>query len=484
MVSWAEVYPDRMARPAIILLPLLLVLLGGCASYNDQVAATRQSWMLGDWDKAAVSGKKLTANKESSRSEVLLGLEEGTILRTVNEIDKSLEVFEETWADIEEMDQQAEFRISQASIALLVNPGATTYEARTYDRIMLHTYSALNYLNLGDYESARVALNRAYKSQQDAVAENAKKIAKVQESIEEKKKESKEDSAVDLSRIENNPVTEQKLSNLYGKIRSMEAYGPYVNPFSVYLDGLYFLNQGVDSSDLERGLKSMERASALSPESDWLKSEFKLAREIVNGKSQPDSVVILLETGLSPMRVAEKIELPLFLFGMDDVPYFAAAFPVLKFQPDYPAFATVTTADGVFQTGIIADMDRVIAQEFRDKESLVVSQAILSAATKAATLYVARSQARDGSAAQAIIDIAGIFYQALTNDPDLRTWFTLPKQFQGARVPMPEDRLIEIGFEGNDQKVEIPLESGKVLVVHLRVTATATNPVIHQFVLQ
>jgi len=470
-----------MARPAVIFLPILLFL-AGCASYNDQVEATRESWKLGAWEQAAATGQKLTADKESSRNEVLLGLEEGTILRTVNRIEQSQEVFEETWSDIQEMDQQADFRISQASISLLVNPGQTTYEARTYDRIMLHTYSALNYLNLGDFESARVALNRAYQSQQDAVEENAKRIAKVQSAIEEKK--DGENDSIDVSRIEESPVTQQKLSNLYGDIRSMEAYGPYVNPFAVYLDGLYFLNQGVDASDLERGLKSMERASALSPESSWLRSEYQLARDIVNGKGQPDSVVVLLETGLSPMRTAEKIELPLFLFGIDEVPYFAVAFPVLQFQPHYPGFATVATDTGNFQTELIADMDRVIAQEFRDHESLVVSQAILSAAVKAAAVYIARSQVKDGSPAQAMIDIFGVFYQALTNDPDLRTWFTLPKQFQGIRIPMPGDRRLEIGFEGTNQKVEVPLKDGKVLVVHLRVTATATNPVIHQFALQ
>ncbi|MGE9291025.1 MAG: hypothetical protein ACQKBT_08550 [Puniceicoccales bacterium] len=474
--------PGRYGVTVLSGLAVALLLLSGCSTYNDEVESVRQSWTVGQWDKAAAKGEKLGKNKDSHRNEVLLGLEEGTLLRAANRIPQSEETYEETWRDIQAMDQKADFRISQASIALLVNPGLTLYEARTYDRIMLHTYSALNYLTLGDYENARVSLNRSYNSQQLAVAENSKRISKTQAAIDEKK--DSDESKINVSKIENNPVTQQKLSNLYGPIRSMEAYGPYVNPFAVYLDGLYFLNQGVDASDLERGLKSMERVANLVPGSPWLQSEYTLAQDIINGKGQPDSVIVLLETGLSPMRVAKKIELPLFLFGIDNVPYFAASFPVLEFQPNYPRHAIVTTGQGSRPTEILSDMDKVIAQEFRDHESLIVSQAILSAATKAATLYIARSQAKDGSSTQAIIDIFGIFYQAITNQPDLRTWFTLPKQIQGIRVPMPEDRTLQVGFAGSNQKVEVRLIDGKIVVVHIRVTATATNPVIQQFALQ
>tara|TARA_R100000027_G_scaffold67263_1_gene65302 strand:+ start:28577 stop:29851 length:1275 start_codon:yes stop_codon:yes gene_type:complete len=424
----------------------------------------------------------LAKGKEEHRNGVLFGLEEGTLLRTVDKIQESQDTYDSTYEMIEQADQQASFRISQAGLALLVNPALTTYQARTYDRIMLHTYSALNYLNLGQPDAARVSLNRAYRAQQNAVEENAKEISKVQNEID--KKQDDDTKEIDVSKIENNPVTRQKLADLYGETRSIQAYSPYVNPFSVYLDGLYFLNCGVDSSDMERGLKSVQRASSLNPESSWLLSEYALAQDIMSGKGQPDSVVVLLETGLSPIRVAEKIELPLFLFGLDEVPYFAVAFPVLKFQPNFPSHAIVRSGGRSYTTTVVSDMDKVIAQEFNDHESLVITQAILSAATKAATVYIARSQAKDGSSTQAIIDIFGIFYQAITNQPDLRTWFTLPKQIQGTRVPIPEDRTLTLEFAGSNQKVEVPLMDGKIIVVHVRVTATAINPVIHQFALQ
>ncbi|MFP4351240.1 MAG: COG3014 family protein [Puniceicoccaceae bacterium] len=468
----------RLARAC---LPCVL-LLAGCSTYNDKVAAVRQNWSAGSWEGALAVGKTWTAGRGDSRNEVLYGLEEGTLLRAAERFEESQAAYDSTWERIREMDEKAEVRISQQGLALLVNPGQTDYEARTYDRIMLHTYSALNHLTLGDPGAARVALNRAYQSQQRAVEKNSDRIRRTKKEIEENRDDTAEQ--IDVAKIAEAPETGRKLDALYEPVRSLEPYAPYVNPFSVYLDGLYFLNFAADGSDLERGLKSMERVHSLNPGSEWLREEYALARDIVDGKGQPDSVVVLFETGLPPIREAEKIELPLFLFGSDSVPYFAAAFPVLRFQSPFPAALSVEAGGETRRTSTIADMDRVIAQEFRDHESLVVTQAILSAATKAAVVYAARSQAKDGSAAQALIDIFGIVYQAATNEPDLRTWFTLPKQIQGTRVPMPEDRRLTIGFPGSNQKIEIALENGKVLVVHTRVTSTTANPVIHQFVLQ
>jgi len=458
------------------------LLIGGCTTYNDEVAAARQSWSTGQWERTAEIGSALSTDKDGHRNEVLLGLEQGTILRTVDRIEESNAVFESTWTGIQKMDEQADFRISQAGRSLLVNPGMTDYRARTYDRIMLHTYAALNALVLDDPKFARVALNRAYNAQQSAVEENSKRIEKLQNQIENDHQE--DESAVDVDRIANDPTTQAKLDELYSPVRNMKPYAPYVNPFSVYLDGLFFLNRPTDGSDLERGLKSMERVSSLNPDSSWLRREFEIARDILAGREQEDAVIVLLETGLAPIRVAEKLELPLFIFGSGSVPFFAAAFPVLRFQEPYPGPLEVQAGGETVSTQTIADMDRVIAQEFRDHESLVVMQSLLAGATKAAAFYVARSQAKDNSTVQALIDITGIFYQAFTNQPDLRTWFTLPKQFQGIRVPFPGNGVLTLSFPQSNQIVEVPLKSGKLVVVLVRVTSTPINPVIQQFVLQ
>jgi len=50
-----------------------------------------------------------------------------------------------------------------------------------YDKVMMNAYKALNYIQLGDRDAARVELNRALQRQRDAVADNAKRIEAAQE---------------------------------------------------------------------------------------------------------------------------------------------------------------------------------------------------------------------------------------------------------------------------------------------------------------
>src|SRR5208283_5850147 len=83
----------------------------------------------------------------------------------------------------DEMDryaQKAKVRVGQEAGALLSNQANLAYEGRAYDGIMLNTYKALNYLQLGEPDKARPELIRAYQRQQDAVEINKKRIAAAQ----------------------------------------------------------------------------------------------------------------------------------------------------------------------------------------------------------------------------------------------------------------------------------------------------------------
>ena len=68
--------------------------------------------------------------------------------------------------------------VSREALATVTNLKNLPYEGFAYDKIMMNTYKALNYLELGDFERARVELNRAYERQKDAIHINSKRIEK------------------------------------------------------------------------------------------------------------------------------------------------------------------------------------------------------------------------------------------------------------------------------------------------------------------
>lgn len=471
----------KMAGCSLLLPLCLIVFLTGCASYQEKMGAIRGNWENENWEQASSLGESMAKSNANHRDAVLLFLEEGTLFRSSLQFEKSQTAYDRAWDRIRLMDENPEIRISQEAVNLFINPAMQEYEARTYDRIMLHTYSALNFMNFGQWDNVRVALNRAANDQRDAVSQNRRRIEETQERLGEVREQ--EGSTIDLNKIKEAPETQDKLASIYEETKNRAPYAPYVNPFSVYLDGLFFLSHPEDGSDLERGRFSMRRAHELNPESAWLRSEYELSERVVRGEPQPSSVIIFYETGEAPTRRAVKLELPLFLFGSGSVPFFAVSFPVLDFIPRYPSQLSIEVDGKRFQAETIVSMDRVVAQEFRDHLSVVQTKAILSAALKAATLYVARSAVQDGSTAQALIDIFGIIYQAATNQPDLRSWMTLPKEIQGYRVPMPENGVITFFINGRKQTVEVSSENAHIKVVHIRVTLSGNRPSIHQFTL-
>jgi len=274
-----------------------------------------------------------------------------------------------------------------------------------------------------------------------------------------------------------------ELDRIYAPVRDLRPYAPYVNPFTVFLDGVFFLRQATDASDLERARKSLERVTGLVPESPWLRRELGRAERRIAGEALAPSVLVLLETGEPPRREAERLDLPLFVFGVQEVPYVGIAFPVLRFSPNNPGPLTIRAGNQSARTETIANLDRIIGTEFEDRQPLVVRKAILSAASKALVTYLAREQFKDGSTAQALVDLAGILYQASTNQPDLRSWSTLPREIQGMRVDRPESGQLTLSLDGWSEAIAISAPPGMLTIVHVRIVNRRTPPVVHQYAL-
>ncbi len=59
-------------------------------------------------------------------------------------------------------------------------------------------------------------------------------------------------------------------------------------------------------------------------------------------------------------------------------------------------------------------------------------------------------------------------YQLAVNIADLRTWTTLPKEFQVCRMPTPADRKVELHAVGSAQHAVVTLDEGLVNLIYVR----------------
>ena len=391
------------------------------------------------------------------------------MLRANGQYEDSNKAFETAQEKMDDYAQKAKVRLGQETGALLSNQAELDYEGRAYDGIMLNTYMALNYLALGEPDKARPELIRAYQRQQDAVQDNAKRIEKVQDEAAKNK-----DSAA-IQRAQNDPGLQSQIQNASTNLNNLKPYAAYVNPFTVYLDGLFFMTDAVDSSDVERARKSFERVTEMAPDNRYVREDLAMVNGLINGRPLAPTTFVIFETGCAPVREQVRIDIPIIVAK---VSYIGAAFPTLKPQGNYVPSLTVTADGKNFGTELVSDMDSVIGLDFKNEMPIVITKTIAATVVKGVAAYAANAAAGQQS------DWAGLFtqigtaiYQAAVNIADERTWTTLPKQFQACHFPTPSDRKIELKTPGDRQTMAVTIGDGTINLIYVK-SINANSPLL------
>lgn len=511
---------------------LALLFTAGCATYQQQTAEFTSATQSGSLAAAVVSINKQADANQGSKDEIVWRLEQGLSLRsaaladpslvaglippppqakadkkdanapaeppppppTAEEVhayflQRSIAAFDQAEARVDRYEEEAKVKVGSEIGAAFTTQAALPYRGRAYDKIMMNAYKAVNYLQLGKKDEARVELNRSLQRQRDAVAENEKRIAEAQRLAEEAKEgkvktEEGKSAAYDTDKAMNDPRTGGALqAALNESTAPLKPYGDYVNPFAVFLDGLFFANLGENGSDWERARKSFERVASLVPENPYLKQDLELAAEVAEGKTPENLTYVIFETGTGPARDQVRIDIPTFLVGGGPA-YVGAAFPKLKFNDNYIPSLSVACGDQTFATSTVASMDSIVANDFKNEWPTVLTKTLVTTATKAITQAVAEKVANDrggmwvGLATKVLMSAVN----SSTNIADTRTWTSLPKEFQYARLATPENRQLTLSAGGAAQTVE--LAPGAVNVVYVKSTSPTAPLLVSQFALR
>jgi hypothetical protein len=447
----------------------------GCRTYQQQNKVIA-NWKQGNLP-GAVAEVKMRADKNANNKDaVIWRLEQGAVLRAAGQYDESNQAFDQAQAKIDDYAQKAKVRVGQETGAFLSNQAELDYEGRSYDGIMLNTYKALNYLALGEADKARPELIRAYQRQQDAVEANKKRIEQTQAAAEKNK------DKAEIEKAQKDPKLQSELAGATANLDSVKVYANYVNPFTVYLDGLYFMANAADASDLERAHKSFERVVGFDPGNDHVKQDLATVDDLMNGKPLTPVTYVIFETGCAPERGQIRIDIPIIVTSLS---YVGAAFPTLKLQGNYTPGLSVTANGTNATTALVASVDALVALDFKNELPVVITKTIAATVVKAVAAYAINESAQQagGDLGGILAKIGTIGYQAAVNIADTRTWTTLPKQFQVARLPTPADRKIDLTTP-NGMKTSVTIGDGTVNVVYVKEITPGTPLLVSQFKLK
>jgi len=512
--------------------------LTGCQTYTSKTQERDESVRSGNFAAAVAEADKDAENNADNKDTILYRLEQGAILRAaalahlpapataapapaapslgeagqtqtnqalnaaapdqisprIAYLTRSVSAFDEAARRIARYEEEAKIKVGSEAGAILTNQANLPYRGRAYDKVMLHTYQALNYLQLRDSDAARVELNRALQSQRDAVEDNAKRIQEAQKIAEEAKsggvqdEKGRQGSSYDVDRAQRDPKTSAALSSIESKLdAAILPYGDYVNPFTTFLDALVFTHQAADASDVERARKSWERVAGFAPNNPYAQTDYRALEPDPQAPATPAPAAltyVIFETGAAPYREQIRIDLPLFVVT-GRISYVGMALPELSRVSGHAPSLTIAGQGGqTFPAALVASMDSVVSKDFKNEWPSILTKTIVSTGIKATIDAVLQKQMQDqaGPTGALLFSLATAVTQAAVNIADTRTWRSLPKEFHYARLATPSDGLLTLTVGAQTRTVS--LEPAAVQVVYVKSTSAVAPLLVGQFILK
>lgn len=454
----------------------VLVFLSACAPKETLVSGDHLV-AEGKYEKAAeLYAEEIDKKDRTQRNNLLWYLNTGLTNRFDQNNSASIKAFDESeWLIKHYQEQLLNADIGQGTASILVNDTTRPYYGTQYDGVMANTYKALDYMAMGEMDSARVEFNRAIDRQRRAKAYYAALIQKNREAIE--KEEQKDGKGVDTDK--DMPAAESALQEKYPSLYNFKAYPDFINPMVSYLAGIFALTQG----DNPKAISLLKEAYGINQNNHYIAEDLEYVDGLLDGASPSATpfVWVIIEDGLAPVKREWRMDVPVWIFS-DNLNYVSLALPrIHERQSAYDSYG-ISDSEKYYRSEVLSEMDRVIMKEFKIEYPAIVRRALFSATTKAIIQYELQRQSQnsDGKAglAFAVASLASTVYTVASAHADTRTWTTLPKRFDLIRAEAPADGVLHIKTSSGLTLPQISLSSTQHSLVYVKMPTAAAKPSI------
>ncbi len=393
---------------------------------------------------------------------ILWAIQGGSLARNCADYKKSNEFFdkaEERYKQDVDKDSMIS-NISETIFSAFFNNNVNDYEGNTYEKIMLNTYKALNFVSLNDYENARVEFNRALDRQR-----RAKEF--FEKEIKEKQKQQKEEPY--QIQAAKNSKTQKAIYDKYNDFfSSFKSYPDFINPFTTYISGIYFML----IKDYEKSRALLKESLLMQPNNKQIKSDYNLSRKYAQGminSEKTNYAWIIYENGQGMIKNEQRFTIPLFLFT--NQAYFAGiALPKIQ-ERNYSYKYLLVNGK---KTINICNMDNVIKTEFKKRFHYITNEVLLRLIVKTSTQIIAQQKGDN------LLSFGMVLYQDLTNRADVRSWSALPKSFQSIRIKL-NSKIIYIKDDMGQVIKTIIIPKGKNAIIYVKSQIKGDNK-IHEII--
>lgn len=453
-----------------LLTPLLL--LSGCAgstmftAYPRRIAPYLASVSAGN---PVDMGKALRSEVNGSNG-TLYRMERGRLAMIQGDIAASRSDFEKAIDSIRAGDDRAVLSAGTAGSEVaswLLNDNARRYEPDGYERVLLHHFQALDYLFAGDLEGAGVEVRLANAEQEEAARRHAADIDTAERAANENR--------VGTGRIRGLESGFSGMDDAAARVRNS-----FQNAYTFYLSGVVYEAMGQPNDayiDYRKALEifptnrtlqldALRLAESLGMQDDFdeMRFRFRIPEGATFRSGDPDSgdLVVFYEDGFVPPKEEVKFPVPLPGGGIG-----AIAFPIYRYDWAPPAPLFVARPNVVtWSTEPIAYIDAMAVSALKEKIPGIVIRHLIRTGGKA---LAAKAAGRSGRDAAAVAELAVDLWNILSENADLRSWVSLPRDAQVLRIQLPAGRHVLALRRGDEasEKVEVEIRRGGITLLHV-----------------
>lgn len=368
----------RHRKRRLIFLPALcLFLLSSCAGYTRSTRAGLDAFERRDFEAA---DKVYEKADEDGIDQLVYLFDRGTVRYSAGRYEQSIKDFKLA-NDLSEIKDYTSIATELASVA--VNDKIKSYKGEEFEHVLVSVYLAMNFAALGRTEEAVVACRQ------------------VNRKLERLRDEAKRHYSLN--------AFAQYLSALM-----FEKQGDWNNAYIGYKKTAEIAPEfGRVKTDIVRGALRTENGSELHK---WKRTLGVTEENVQDAKSElknTGAVVLLYQNGLAP----EKVSSPSW-------------YEIPEYRPRHNAWrAARLFLDGkeVARTELLYDVESVAIQNLKEKYAGLIAKRLAGVVARE---VIGDQLDRKAEGLGTILKIA--MYAA--SQPDLRSWLTLPRDFQVARV--------------------------------------------------
>jgi hypothetical protein len=376
------------------LLLSISLFMSGCATYGQKAGSMRDSLLAGQVGVALAAAEA----EDKDEEDVLACLNKGVLRRMVSDYQGSNQVLEVAKQHIDDL---YGISVSEQMGAVAVNDTLRSYAGDRYEQVLLHAYMAMNYIQMGDLDAARVEILQA--------------DVKMQEWGEQP---------------EEDPFVRYFSGMIY------EALGETDQAVVAYRQAGEIYKSTMDKQSL--GMPQVLKADLLrSLASEGLWDEYKNLKKsygmttfkptkLGNGFGE---LIVILNNGLAPVRSSNRI---VTASGGDVVDTVSIAVPTYLNGPR-PLYQARLVANGkTVSMETVENIDALARNALDEEMPAITARAIARAIIKHTTQKEAED--RGGALAGFLMTVTNI----ATEQGDTRSWTTLPQEIQLARLVLPK----------------------------------------------